>query len=127
MRICQIADEWLAANLGLRARFHSSPAAAGERAWSLVAYVSDRRGHDRRYAIDAAKIERELGFLPKVDLERGLQKTFPWFWKMRRGDERSWMAATGTGSGLNTAPPLPGKPLLLGRSGRKRPVVDGIT
>lgn len=46
---------------------------------SMIEYVKDRAGHDRRYAIDFSKIERELGWQPEVTLEEGLQKTAKWF------------------------------------------------
>jgi len=45
----------------------------------LVTFVKDRPGHDRRYAMDAGKIERELGWKPKETLESGLRKTVRWY------------------------------------------------
>lgn len=45
----------------------------------LIKYVKDRPGHDRRYAIDASKINRELGWAPTVTFEEGLAKTIDWF------------------------------------------------
>ena len=46
---------------------------------SLITYVQDRPGHDRRYAIDASKIERELGWQPKETFESGIRKTVNWY------------------------------------------------
>jgi dTDP-glucose 4,6-dehydratase len=46
---------------------------------SLITYVSDRPGHDRRYGIDATKIMRELGWRPKYDFETGLKMTIDWY------------------------------------------------
>jgi len=46
---------------------------------SMIEYVKDRAGHDRRYAIDCSKIERELGYKPKNTLEQGLEKTIGWY------------------------------------------------
>lgn len=46
---------------------------------SLIAFVPDRPGHDLRYAIDASKIERELGWEPSQDLSLGLRKTVEWY------------------------------------------------
>jgi dTDP-glucose 4,6-dehydratase len=46
---------------------------------SLITFVEDRPGHDRRYAIDAAKIERELGWSPVETFEAGLEKTVRWY------------------------------------------------
>jgi dTDP-glucose 4,6-dehydratase len=48
--------------------------------------VSDRPGHDRRYAIDTSKIERELGWKPKETFESGLRKTVQWY----LDNERWW-------------------------------------
>jgi len=45
----------------------------------LIKFVADRPGHDRRYAIDARKIARELGWTPSVDFERGLRNTVEWY------------------------------------------------
>jgi len=53
---------------------------------SMIEYVKDRAGHDRRYAINFSKIERELGWHPEVTLEDGLTKTVEWF----RENEAWW-------------------------------------
>lgn len=45
----------------------------------LITFVKDRPGHDRRYAIDASKIERELGWKPQETVEQGLRKTVQWY------------------------------------------------
>ena len=45
----------------------------------LITYVKDRPGHDRRYAIDAAKINKELGWKPSVTFEEGLSETIDWY------------------------------------------------
>ena len=45
----------------------------------LITYVKDRPGHDLRYAIDASKINKELGWKPSVTFEEGLAKTIDWF------------------------------------------------
>ncbi len=46
---------------------------------SLIQYVQDRPGHDRRYAIDSSKIQRELGWSPLVSFEDGIRKTIQWY------------------------------------------------
>lgn len=46
---------------------------------SLITFVKDRLGHDRRYAIDASKIERELGWKPKMTFEQGIDQTVDWY------------------------------------------------
>ena len=51
----------------------------------LITFVTDRPGHDRRYAVDTAKIERELGWAPSESLQSGLGKTVGWFL-----DNRQW-------------------------------------
>ena len=52
---------------------------SAERYAELIAYVADRPGHDRRYAIDARKIERELGWRPAETFETGIRKTVQWY------------------------------------------------
>lgn len=66
---------------------------------SLIAFVKDRPGHDRRYAIDAGKLERELGWKPQETFETGLRKTIVWYlenqgWvaNVTSGAYRKWMA-----------------------------------
>lgn len=67
--LCQLMDE-LAPTLGRAVEGHSS---------SLITFVKDRPGHDMRYAIDATKIKRELGWVPKQDHESGFRKTVEWY------------------------------------------------
>ena len=64
-----------------------------------IAYVKDRSGHDRRYAIDARKIERELGWRPAETFETGIRKTVEWYlanpqWvaNVQNGAYRDWVA-----------------------------------
>ena len=76
--LCRLVDEKFASNSGLAGRFTQSPAAFGESA-SLIQFVEDRAGHDWRYAIDASKIERELGFAPAETFETGIAKTLDWY------------------------------------------------
>jgi len=66
-RICDIIDE-LRPELGGNSR-------------KLITFVQDRAGHDRRYAIDASKITRELGWKPRHDFEAGLRLTVAWYLK----------------------------------------------
>ncbi|MCI1191766.1 dTDP-glucose 4,6-dehydratase [Calidifontimicrobium sp. SYSU G02091] len=65
----------------------------------LITYVTDRPGHDRRYAIDARKIERELGWRPAETFESGIRKTVQWYldhpdWvaEVQSGSYREWLA-----------------------------------
>ena len=55
---------------------------------SLIAYVQDRPGHDRRYGIDATKIRNELGWSPKMSLDQGLNATVDWFRSHRQWWQR---------------------------------------
>ena len=63
-----------------------------------ITYVTDRPGHDRRYAIDARKIERELGWKPAETFETGIRKTVQWYldnqvWvdNVLSGNYRQWI------------------------------------
>jgi len=58
----------------------------------LIAYVKDRPGHDLRYAIDASKIERDLGWKPRETFASGLRKTVRWYL-----DNQAWVAGVRTG------------------------------
>ena len=59
----------------------------------LITYVQDRPGHDRRYAIDARKIERELGWKPVETFETGIRKTVQWYL-----DNRDWVSHVQSGT-----------------------------
>jgi dTDP-glucose 4,6-dehydratase len=72
--ICGLLDQHHPSNLGTRER--------------LIAFVTDRPGHDRRYAIDATKIESELGWRACETFETGIEKTVKWYL-----DQRSWWQA----------------------------------
>jgi len=65
--LCQIMDEKLGREKG--------------KSQELITYVKDRPGHDLRYAIDASKINKELGWKPSVTFEEGLEKTINWYLK----------------------------------------------
>ena len=55
-----------------------APDASGARD-KLITFVTDRPGHDQRYAIDATKIKNELGWVPQETFETGLRKTVAWY------------------------------------------------
>ena len=74
------------------------PRADGQPYQQQIAYVSDRPGHDRRYAIDATKLATELGWKPAETFETGIRKTVQWYldnqtWvnNVLSGDYRQWM------------------------------------
>ena len=50
---------------------------------SLIEFVTDRKGHDLRYSIDSSKIQKELGWKPTVDFEKGLEETIVWYLNRR--------------------------------------------
>jgi len=77
--LCGLIDEAFARESELRTRFPRSPAARGGKSAELITLVKDRPGHDRRYAIDTGKIERELGFCPEESFESGIRKTVDWY------------------------------------------------
>mgnify|MGYP001560829542 FL=1 len=60
---------------------------------NLITYVKDRPGHDRRYAIDATKIERELNWKPTETFETGIRKTIQWYL-----DNQQWITDVQTGA-----------------------------
>jgi dTDP-glucose 4,6-dehydratase len=66
---------------------------AGQPRRSLITFVKDRLGHDRRYAIDAGKMAKELGWLPNVTFEQGIDKTVDWYLA-----NQDWTAAVTDGS-----------------------------
>ncbi len=77
-----------------------SPRADGQSYRTQITHVTDRPGHDRRYAIDARKIERELGWRPAETFETGIRKTVAWYlahpdWvaDVQSGAYRDWVAA----------------------------------
>lgn len=69
------------------------PRADGTSYRTQITYVTDRPGHDRRYAIDASKIERELGWKPAETFDTGIRKTVQWYL-----DNQSWVANVQSGS-----------------------------
>ena len=77
--LCRVMDERFAHDAALATRFPNAPQARGERSDSLIEFVTDRAGHDWRYAIDASKIEQALGFVPNETFETGLAKTVDWY------------------------------------------------
>ncbi|MBK7461628.1 MAG: dTDP-glucose 4,6-dehydratase [Betaproteobacteria bacterium] len=70
-----------------------SPRADGKLYKEQITYVTDRPGHDRRYAIDATKIERELGWKPAETFETGIRKTVQWYL-----DNQPWVANVTSGA-----------------------------
>lgn len=84
--VCAILEELAPANAQARA-------AGGEGFEALIEFVKDRPGHDLRYAIDASKIERDLGWVPEESFESGIRKTVTWYL-----ENRSWWQSVLDGS-----------------------------
>jgi dTDP-glucose 4,6-dehydratase len=82
--LCRSVDECLVKRAELRQAFPASPIFSGKSAIELITHVRDRLGHDRRYAIDYRKAQRDLGYAPSRDLNRGLAETLEWYFSNRR-------------------------------------------
>jgi dTDP-glucose 4,6-dehydratase len=96
--ICEVIDRCFAAQPSLAARFPSCPAASKQSCRTLISYVTDRPGHDHRYAINADKLASELGERCRVDFEDGLEQTIRWYldhedwWRdVTSGAYRTWL------------------------------------
>jgi dTDP-glucose 4,6-dehydratase len=76
--ICKLLDEKFISDAALCERFPQSPCANGGSAKSLITFVTDRLGHDRRYAIDPSKCHAELNYRPLESFETGIRKTIIW-------------------------------------------------
>ncbi len=77
--LCSRIDARFAERAELAGRFPDAPAAAGAESSTLIEFVTDRAGHDRRYAIDAGKISAELGYRPQHSFESGIEVTIDWY------------------------------------------------
>lgn len=91
--ICQLMNEAFEADGELAKRFPNATKATAGVAEELITFVKDRPGHDRRYAIDAAKSRRELGYEPVESFETGIRKTLRWYL-----DNESWWRGVMDGS-----------------------------
>ncbi|MCD4741875.1 MAG: dTDP-glucose 4,6-dehydratase [Desulfobacteraceae bacterium] len=79
--ICKLIDKEFAKNKSMIKRFPKAPQLTGKTADILITHVTDRAGHDRRYAINAEKISSELGYTSEESFETGIKKTINWFLK----------------------------------------------
>ena len=77
--LCDQMDARFVADPSLAEHYPEAPGARGGSARDLIAFVEDRAGHDWRYAIDAGRITRELGYEPRESFETGLARTLDWF------------------------------------------------
>ena len=98
--LCAAVDAAFASDADLAARFPAAPAAQGRPTNSLKSFVTDRPGHDRRYAIDETKARTELGYAPARTFEQGFAETLgwylanePWWRSIMDGSYRDWVDA----------------------------------
>jgi len=77
--ICRGVDAAFAKDATLAIRFPDAPAAQGRATAEIKTYVEDRKGHDRRYAIDETKVRAELGYVPARDFTQGFAETLGWY------------------------------------------------
>jgi dTDP-glucose 4,6-dehydratase len=77
--ISKLVEQEFIKNTQLANRFPNARAAIAQNTESLITYVKDRPGHDRRYAIDATKTNIELSYKPKESFETGIAKTVSWY------------------------------------------------
>ena len=79
--LCKTISQKFTDTPEIKKYYPNSPCSNGQPAESLITYVKDRLGHDRRYAVDASKIAAELGFLPTESFISGLNKTVDWYFE----------------------------------------------
>jgi dTDP-glucose 4,6-dehydratase len=93
--ICELLEELvpIQANQELQKRHSEFDSESPKNYQDLITYVKDRPGHDLRYAIDASKIERELGWKPEESFETGIRKTVEWYL-----NNKSWWSRVLDGS-----------------------------
>lgn len=99
-QICSHLDEEFEVSPELRERFPDCPASRGLQCKELIVSVRDRPGHDRRYAINPARISDELNFEPLETLDSGIKQTIDWYlqyetwWRaVMDGSYRDWMTS----------------------------------
>ena len=77
--VCKLMNQAFNNDSELGVRFPLAEKAKDNSSEDLITYVTDRPGHDRRYAIDATKTKEELGYTPEESFETGIQKTLDWY------------------------------------------------
>jgi dTDP-glucose 4,6-dehydratase len=96
--LCDLIDARFSADTRLAAKYPNCPAAQGKASRSLITYVTDRPGHDHRYAIDASKLANELGWTPQETFDSGIAATIDWYlnnqdWvqQVQSGEYQQWL------------------------------------
>ena len=77
--ICRLMDQRFSTDVSLKGTYPGCPASDDKPCNSLITYVTDRAGHDFRYAIDTTRIRDELGYEPAITFETGIEKTLDWY------------------------------------------------
>lgn len=77
--ICELMNQAFVDNPQLSIKYPLATHAIAQKAVELITYVTDRPGHDRRYAIDATKTNNELGYVPTESFETGIARTLDWY------------------------------------------------
>ena len=91
--LCRQVEERFEKNPRLKESFPHCPASRGEKNTSLITYVTDRPGHDRRYAIDPTKASKEIGYEPLMTFVSGISETVDWYL-----DNQNWVERVMDGS-----------------------------
>lgn len=96
--VCDLVDKRINESDKLKKQYPNAPTNQGKIARDLITYVTDRLGHDRRYAIDPAKSNNEIGYQPKESFETGIKKTVNWYlnneswWRdVMSGEYQNWI------------------------------------
>lgn len=77
--VCDLVDTFISESDELKKQYPNAPISQGTKSRNLITYVTDRPGHDRRYAIDPTKSNNEIGYQPKESFETGIKKTVDWY------------------------------------------------
>jgi dTDP-glucose 4,6-dehydratase len=77
--LCSLVDEEFGSNPSWMASYPDAPPSSGAPSESLITFVTDRPGHDRRYSVDTTKARDELGYYPRNTFPEGIRKTVRWF------------------------------------------------
>ena len=96
--VCDLVDKCISESDELKKQYPSAPTNNGKIAKDLITYVTDRPGHDRRYAIDPTKSNNEIGYKPTESFETGIKKTVDWYlnneswWRdVMSGEYQNWI------------------------------------
>ncbi|MBC01998.1 MAG: dTDP-glucose 4,6-dehydratase [Phycisphaerae bacterium] len=104
--LCDMMESRILGSEALAERFPDCPASRGDSNRDLISHVTDRPGHDRRYAIDYSKAEAELGYVPEHTFSTGFERTIDWYlaeeawWRsVMDGSYRDWIDTNYQGRG----------------------------